>query len=339
MERPSLVPRSSAPLLLAALLLAVSSCAAAEPRQEATRAGLATSIARLAEDLVGTAERRTDLRGVRIAIQGFRARDAAAAPAPGEPAAKGDPIEDELVRELVLALANRVHLIDLGLEGDEAPGAARGTPRVTHLILGEYELRGESLDLAARLVDADSHVILAAARGSVPVGELGALARPPAAAPPAASVVAARALSPTPRTRPVLRSLPQGREALVVREEPAAPRPEPARLVLPPAPSEPLEDFQTWLARRRAAEAQIQRGEAAGPPPPDAAPAAEPAPAEGSGSPGPASARTGLPWRTPELSELLRVPAPGAPRPWRTPELAELLRVGTPPPAPPPQRP
>ena len=165
MQRPNR-PRPRA--LVAAALLTLCGCASA-PRHDADlEPDLAPSVATLANQLIDVAERRAGLTSMRVVVGDL-------VPV-GGPSLDGDwtagagprlgALELLLRQELELALASRVNVI--GVEGAlEQVASPFGA---THAVVGTLAPSGSSLEMTLRLIALDTQLIVAPARGRLPIG-------------------------------------------------------------------------------------------------------------------------------------------------------------------------
>lgn len=354
----------------AAALLATAACATT-PERPAPDAGpgLEASVGRIAERLVRSAELRTNLRSVRTRIDTIEPEHGTA----GRFAAdEGERIGTVLRRELMLVLVDDIYLVDSDADPHdratlgEVSRAADAPPGATHRLVGDYVCVGGDVYLSMRLVDARTHVIVAAARGPIPLAALGDLSQP-------AGRVAAGATGDTGATTGatgagvlgaagiLAAGAAQGAATTGPSGSPGglAQAGEPRLLDSPPAHAQemavdpPVEkDFQAWRARRLAQQGTAS-GEGILPAAEDpkaiaesleqwrrrrladqstSLPALVHTQADRPFNPG-AGVELRYPWRTPELDRVLGIPADpstapdAAERPWRTRELAEILGV------------
>ena len=287
-SRPSLSRTSLARALAVALAAVLAACASSR-----TKAPQPLDVAGLAERLVEAARQRVELNRVRVVVQEIRPLRFAP---PGERAAANPPEGEDAVgvaleHGFVIALASRLNVV----ESEEIAPAVRHTPAntlgdvaatygATHLLIGDYQRRRDGFLVSVRLVDAESHLIVAAVAGTVAVPEI-ALSedsrRLAAAAPDPAAPRIVRASSDVggPAAQPqVVQPLAQQPAALrapapapawsVTVVPPAAATSSPAAPALKHAPTpEPMasadatearipahevEDFDTWRARHAA---------------------------------------------------------------------------------------
>ena len=159
------------PLFLALFTLG---CAATETRDESFLIPTRDSIGELSARLVETARLRTDLSGMRVCVHDIRSRTV--------PDGRSRAIGDALEREFTVALASDLNLLDVEYSGPDAPTlAVDGLDEVsehhgaTHLLVGSFQERTEDMVVTVRLIDASSHLIVAAARGAVPIADFDAL--------------------------------------------------------------------------------------------------------------------------------------------------------------------
>lgn len=346
-------------------LVAAAACSSRAKKPEPAPS-MENSVTTISQQLVRVAELRTDLRSMRTCIHTFR--EESPAPETGvrrTAAVSGEArIGQALEQEFMLALANQIYVIDSESLGGEALADTETAADTcshagaSHVLIGSYVLHGAELELSVRLVDTDSHVIIAATRGNVPVPALAESAaeaeRAKVAATPTKSEVVSSAPPPTVATAapetlpaPTTNMVPETNTAQAPTEVPAVTRgrgedfetwrarklqePEPEEIppppVLPVRQPEPVEDFETWRQRKLEEEGAV-------------------VPVKPSSTPGELARETEqpqdstFPWRNATLDKLLGIPPgtpvvgdPGGPQPvsssypWRTETLAELLRV------------
>lgn len=187
----------------ACLLLSIAAAACSvTPRPTAPETGPSAQqcVSAIVDRLVCIAELRADLRSLRVFIDEFRPDPLESSTRVVSDRARRDRIRHALEREFLLVLANRLYVVetepasvlDSVYADPDAPIVPHGP---THLLVGDYVDRGEDVVLSVRLVDANTGVILAATRGSVPVSTL--------TAPPIAG--AARNVSNVTTTSPTFR--------------------------------------------------------------------------------------------------------------------------------------
>lgn len=150
-------------------LILLASCAST-PQRESVVLPVEGAVEELSSQIVSTARLRTDLSGMRVCVHDIQAREGASA----RSAAIGDALE----REFVVALSNDLNLLDAEFSGADAPSLEVDGPSsvgehhgATHLLVGSYHERGEDLVVTVRLIDAESHLIVSAARGTVSKSE------------------------------------------------------------------------------------------------------------------------------------------------------------------------
>lgn len=289
---------------LIGIAVTASSCNST-PQQADSYSGMQEAVTEITNRLIEAAELRVDMRSVRVCVHEIgadpmeaRAMAASSLTVPGD-----DWVGRELQKEIVVAIANRLNVVDTELGRMDAPDLRKTKLHdaadhfgASHFLVGDYVSRGDEVILSVRLVDSESNLIVAAARGVVRVpgfddrrrGRSVGLSTAAAGAPSLASAARSQASS-TP---------PQGGSS-------SSPQPEP-------------EDFETWLARQeaeRAAEQDLkQAAEGA-----DLSQASTPA-----SEPPAARAESSKPPRTLTPTSL----DPTGRMPWRTRRLAELLGIG-----------
>jgi hypothetical protein len=324
------VPIALALLFVATELGACASVAEAPPQP--------TDLTALAERLVEAARQRVELNRVRVVVQDIRPLQAALAQRPtANPSERADLVGVALEHAFVNALAVRLNVVE---SERVSPAVARApastlsdlasTYGATHLLVGDYQRRRGEVLVSVRLIEAESHLIIAAVSGRVPLPELVderdsqrlAVVVPERASThevidtSEATVARETEIALAPATAPpeAASSMPTARTGSAhtdsAHTDPWA---------LPPAASVParssatsgVEDFETWRANR---VAQAGAAQASTPPPapkPHTAPAAlAPAPA-----PTPAAAQENFPWRsTAWLAQLLGIPQEPPPK-------------------------
>ena len=307
------------------MMLVAGACAAPQKKtEEPSRSGAQESVERLSVTLLDLAARRVDLSTVRAAIvpfHGERGRTATTAPAAVAP--RGEDVAGrELEREFELALANRLNLVESPRDEGELPlasGDDAGAPPAphiaTHALVGEYTARDGTLVLSVRLVDLESRLVLSAARDTLPLSWFSPRARAQLEPPPAkkSTVVASERVAE--RLRGPVVVTPQQQQAAPVASPGLAPA-SAAPIETPKRPTPttaPVEDFETWRARRAgepvpASSNANATGNPAQPPPGSPAPSAAP-PRSAAPQAHAAGAAEAFPWREDGwLAELLRIP-------------------------------
>ncbi len=155
--------------------IAVSGCASvpAEGR---------TSLDEIGTQLVEAAEFRANLGAMRVWLyEVHEIQPEAASGRSGVGRGHGDDlIGAALAHEFVIALSGKLNLVDAELftpqtfqESDASLGDRAAAYGVTHLLVGDYVRSGDELAVSIRLIEADSRLIVAAARGVVLRAELG----------------------------------------------------------------------------------------------------------------------------------------------------------------------
>jgi hypothetical protein len=157
------------------LFLGAGACAGLEPSEEPGGG----NVDQLAERLVLTAKERADLRQIRVWVAEIRETRSQ----PTVPTANGMPadlIGVRLEHELVIALATRLNVVESELlepglvtTARAALGESAAQRGATHVLVGDYVRQRDAIQITLRLVDADSRLIVAAARGSVKLSEIG----------------------------------------------------------------------------------------------------------------------------------------------------------------------
>ncbi len=277
---PSKALAGALALALAATL--ASACAATGSVEQA-----GNDVSLIAEELVESARQRVELSQLRVAvveIQGIRpgpvSLRAAAYPIQHE-----DQISEVLEHEFVIALASRLNVVESELVGPSTAQVPESTLNevassygATHLLVGDYQRSDGLLVVSVRLIDADSKIIVAAARGTVTFPEREQNEswfygrRWPrvsvAELPPPLDEPAQRA---EPSAPPDLAQVEGSEEPPSAEASGASPVAAPAAdqssapITLPvTSPTGAVEDFETWRKRRQAEQAAEHAGEQAG---------------------------------------------------------------------------
>ncbi len=238
---------------VALLALLVAGCTSTGTGGAGVARSDARPLAALAEDLVRTAELRTDTSRVKVVVTGFQPaeRDVTAFGSASLQRMRDEAIGEKLVHEFVMALANRLNLIETELlEGASPSRGADETAFVrahgaTHVLAGTWVRREDVLDISVRLIEVDTRLITASAQGVVPLKALGdSLLAEPASRESIAPFEGLRRVPPerVAETPPVFTGAPR-RSSLdlgKVAADPevaAAPAPEPEQVsLLPPIP-------------------------------------------------------------------------------------------------------
>src|SRR5262245_49277522 len=158
----------------AGLLLGPLLSACATPQEAAPPVGVVQpSVERIASALVELAARRADLSAIRASVLTFHG-DGTPDAGIGRVTTGGrraDLVGTELRREFELALANRLHVVEPHAIDDEPPAnpASASSEVASHAVVGEYALRGVALLVSVRLVDLETHLVVSAARDSIPL--------------------------------------------------------------------------------------------------------------------------------------------------------------------------
>jgi len=134
----------------------------------------------LARELVESARQRVELGQMRVVVRDIRElRSVASGQRNAAQPAHEDVLGKTLEHEFVIALATRVNVVESELVGPltaQVPASTlsdlASTYGATHLLVGDYRRGDGLLAVSVRLIDADTHVIVAAARGTVTLPEL-----------------------------------------------------------------------------------------------------------------------------------------------------------------------
>ena len=164
---------------LSSALLAVGVSGCALPPTEGPR-----SLDEIGAQLVEAAEIRSSLRSMRVwlyEIHETRPEPASAQFGVGRHHGD-DAIGTALAHELVITLCARLNLVEAEVLPPPAAqvsnaslGDLAAAYGATHLLAGDYLRKGDALLVSVRLIETDSRLIVAAARGVVPLAELGDL--------------------------------------------------------------------------------------------------------------------------------------------------------------------
>ena len=261
------VRRASRRLAAGMLCLGAGACAGLEPSDE-----LGGDVDRLAERLVQTARERADLRQIRVWVAEIHETRPETTRASMRDA-PDDMIGMRLEHELVIALATRLNVVESEIVEPALATPARATlgesaaaRGATHVLVGDYVRQRDALQITVRLVDAESRLIVAAARGAVKLAEVGLLGfdRWARSDGERGSIAVSGAAPGTTVTQPS-RGAEHGEAAsgavtasLDAPEAPPPPPPVAATLPPPPAvitsstaPTGSVEDFESWRRRRQ----------------------------------------------------------------------------------------
>ena len=287
----------------------------------------------LVDELVEFARQRVELSQMRVLVKEIHelrsapatVREAAA------PVRHGDPISEVLEHELVIALASRVNVVESEFTAPAVTKASAvtlsdvaSTYGATHLLAGDYMRSDDQLVVTVRLIDVDTRVIVAAARGKVNCVELETPVQhyyDSWAAAPASGVPLRFSGSARHDGQPVqidavpvasAAGVPASATGVDAALRAPAPSAQPSAAAPPAPPSQRYpEDFETWQRRR-----QTEQG-----PRPSAKPQTVPPPPSQDSSratlpaqPGVAPAAEDFPWRTDWLARLLKIPPRERPR-------------------------
>lgn len=228
------------PLIHCLLATAPLAACVTPPRVPATAPDVDDAVASIAQHLVDAAELRIDPSAMRICVPPLEMRDATPG-APERSASELAALRAALQHELVFALSERLHVVDGSVTGeapqpdDEDLAALVERTAASHALLG-HALRTEGeLHVAVRLVEADTGLIVAAARADLTTASLverGAMAWRPAPAAPAP-----RELLDRPPVQPAPESLPStGSVAAGTAGVTDTPPPDEPQTAAPPTP-------------------------------------------------------------------------------------------------------
>ncbi len=141
------------------------------------------AVASIADDLLRTAELRTDLAAMRVHVTSLQQSTAVVEGGPdADDVALRAAVWEYVRGELVFALSDELNVLDGGLEA--SAGETTSPPAMddlrsrsralgaTHVLLADIDLRARTAVVTARLVDARSALIVATARGVVSLDHL-----------------------------------------------------------------------------------------------------------------------------------------------------------------------
>ena len=160
------------------LLAGAAGCVAQTERPEDPADAFVRGVRIIADALVESAERRTDLSAMRLFIDELE--EDLSMTLDGRTLASHEhaAVNKKLEQELMAALSNRTNLLDLGLdlEPDRMSHPRSGAELrelaeeygATHAVVGSYVRQGENLLLSIRIVEVKTLLIVASARGVVP---------------------------------------------------------------------------------------------------------------------------------------------------------------------------
>ena len=170
--------RPAAPGMILALASSLALACASSRSSPAEEGSRGESLTRIADELVGSAELRADLSAMRVHVARLVESDLDPSEAWRRTARAGrfETVPDEVRSELVLALSRRLHVLDPSLAGEtDLDSSVQDAARqlgATHVVLASYVHEDDTLLVTTRLVDAKSLLIVASARGRVPIREL-----------------------------------------------------------------------------------------------------------------------------------------------------------------------
>jgi hypothetical protein len=170
-------------LVLAGAALFTFGCASPGSEIAPARTPLGDAVDAVAEELARTARQRIDLSSMRIHLREVTEIEAdTVPPMPSWPRVIDDLdyLAEEIHGELLLALSSRFNLIDTDFDPEPLVGSSTDQPAgrpsllaahfgATHIVLGTIAPHGDEIRLKVRLVDVGNRVIVAVARGTVPV--------------------------------------------------------------------------------------------------------------------------------------------------------------------------
>ncbi len=171
------------PSLAACLLLTLAAgCTTLGiPEKQPSQPYAGDAVAKIADQLVKSAELRADLSTMRVIVYGnqeARPEKGLAYRNLSNPEELGF-ITRELEHEFMLALSGKLHLLDVELAGTNAPKLGQTSIQdaaehyaATHVLVSEFVRHGDDLVVSARLIEAGTLLIVAAARGVVSVKQL-----------------------------------------------------------------------------------------------------------------------------------------------------------------------
>jgi len=151
------------------LLILLAACTSA---REKTRENHAEVSDQMADELVHQLRARTDLRSLQVVVRRFENRtqtDKTFVKRNRVYFAKGEKTPEEFRQELIEALSPQVRVVDRTATVQQpAPQGEWGNPTREAVLEGEYTADAkDTVYLRARVVDAESRVVLATAEGIV----------------------------------------------------------------------------------------------------------------------------------------------------------------------------
>ena len=269
--------KESLRLTLLGIGLFACGCASTGSAGDEARPTLGRTVDVVAEELARAARQRIDLSSMRVCLRKVTEIEAEIMP-PMPVRSELDDLgylAEEISGELVLALSSRFNLIDTDLfDAPVAPPAGKAGERnglpaehfgATHLVVGTLAAHGDEVLLNIRLVDAGNWVIIATARGVVPVQLLSDRSRVALGdLPPARNQQEPRAVPPSPAEKDRFAEHP--REVTVPDVGVAALEEEPSSIVpidsaLTESAPEPAPDLEVVAAAKPPRKPVSDRGE------------------------------------------------------------------------------
>lgn len=237
-------------LQLTLLAVMVAACSSAPSSREAP-ALRNTTIDQVANDLLEVTERRAALRGVRLHLRGIHALTGSKITAAGASSHDEDLMAAELEHRFLIALSRRFATVEPEFfqpDSVQMPNAGLETVsdelEITHVVVGDYEYKRETLTVRLRLVDVKTLLIVAASRGSLPLSDF---------SDQAVSYLTDPHVEDAEPEEPKLASVPEAalEEAVVVAPLVAEPA---ASVVEPPVVTKAI-SFEEWLQKSKEAQA------------------------------------------------------------------------------------
>lgn len=166
--------------LAAPLLACLAACSSTPEVIEEPAPGVGAAVDRIALELARKASGRVEISTLRVALHEVAEVEGdGISPLPSRYASDDlSVLTNEVAGEVTIALASNFHLIDRELmEPLEEAWRSEGLTAAelvdksgaTHLVVGTISPRDDSVQLNLRLVDAKNYVIIATARGDLPV--------------------------------------------------------------------------------------------------------------------------------------------------------------------------
>jgi TolB-like protein len=153
------------------LLLAFTVSCANYSRTQASTAKR-DAVRRIVEQLVETVETRRDPQGMQIYVSDLKGTGRGRLES-----MTGQAISEDLQHHVLMEINTKLNILEKGFmpppelarPGSELRAWAKQT-NATHVLVGDYVVRGDDICISLRLVDVETRLIVAAAGGMVPGG-------------------------------------------------------------------------------------------------------------------------------------------------------------------------